>query len=158
MVDISVLFDTHLDEQEAGREFPIAGPSREATGIIMRICGPDSDRLRKARHIVKDRILWRNRRGTHIRRGKDVEEDDNELVAAAIMDWSGILKGGEPFPYSKENAEYLISRYPFIKDQVDVFCSTRAFFDPDFDPFGKTDDKEATETASTPEVVNEVAV
>lgn len=137
LMDISELFDTFIDAQEAGKDFPISGPLGEPTVIVMKICGPDSERLRKSRHKIMDRIHWRQRRGTYVRRGKDTEQDDNELLASAIMGWSGIIKGGELFPYSQANAEYLIRKYRFIRDQVDIFSSTRAFFDPGFDPKGK---------------------
>lgn len=129
-MDISTLFDAFIDAQDAGKEFPIVGPLREPTGILVRVCGPDSDRQSAARSKVINRRLWRQRMNHH-ENALSREQDDVELVASAIMDWSGIEKDGQPFPYSPKNAEYLVSSYRIFRDQIDVFSSARGLFAPD---------------------------
>lgn len=129
MVDLAD-FDRITEAQDQGREFPIVGPLREPTGIIVRIAGPDSERQTKARHKVLNRRLWRQRHGSRDT-AQTRESDEIELIAAAIMDWSGIEKDGQPFPYSPENAEYLVRTYRLFRDQIDLFASSRAFYIPD---------------------------
>lgn len=129
MTDL-ITFEGLNGRQNEGLEFPIVGALREPTGITVRVAGPDSERQKKARHKVVDRRLWRQR----LRYGDNAryrEDEEIELVAAAIMDWSGIEKDGEPFSYSPENAEYLVRTYRVFRDQIDLFASSRAFFHAD---------------------------
>jgi hypothetical protein len=38
------------------------------------------------------------------------------MVGTVVLDWRGITKGGEPFPYNEENAKWFLTRSSELRD------------------------------------------
>ena len=74
---------------------------------------------------MNDRLIRnRNRRPTV----SEIEQDALKLSAASIISWTGIIIGGKDIELSKENAEMVLTNYPFIRDQVDTAVNDRSLF------------------------------
>lgn len=59
---------------------------------------------------------------------EDVVDNERELIASLIVGWSNIQIKGKEFKYSKANALELVSKWPWIGEQVDRFCGNLAHF------------------------------
>ena len=112
--------------QEQGTEVTITHPGTgEPLGIVMQIAGPDSKRQKAATSlIVGERAELRLRKITAAR----LEEEACRMAAASIISWSGVMENGQPLEYSPSVALGLLTRYPFIRDQVAAYSNDRANF------------------------------
>lgn len=118
-------FDELNQRQNEGVEFDIFDVLRRPTGIRMTIAGPDSDVQQRARSEVYQRLV---NAGVDNRSAEERQRDDIAIIAACVLDWSGITRDGEPVPFSPEEAVSLLTRYPDVRDQVDHFSTNRALF------------------------------
>lgn len=120
-------FDGLLAAQEKGVEVNILHPKTgEDLGIQIIVAGPESERQTKVRNrVVNDRINRnRNRKTT----AAELDADALKLSAAAIISWSGVNIGETPLELTMANAEMLLKKYPWIREQVDVVVGDRAAF------------------------------
>lgn len=125
MVDLKE-FDSLRAAQEDGIDVKILHPaSGEELGITIRVAGPDSERLRKARAAVLTERMSR-------RAGKvtpqDMERDALAQLSAAVISWSGVVVDGREIECSRQNVAELFTRFPFIREQVDIAVGDRAGF------------------------------
>ena len=110
-------------------EMPIYDGAGTKTDASLQVIGQDSDEYkRKARSIYKTALKKAPKGDLN-----NLNEDDDEsfsikLRATHIKGWSGIQENGKDIPYSQENAEYIIKKYPFITDQLVEFVSARENF------------------------------
>lgn len=112
--------------QEAGTEVQIFHPGTgEPLGITMQIAGPDSKRQKAATSaIIAERAELRMRKITAAR----LEEESIRIAAASIISWKGVVENGKEVDYSPSVALGLLTRYPFIREQVAAYSSDRANF------------------------------
>lgn len=115
-----------IKSQEAGTEVQITHPGTgEPLGIVMQVAGPDSKRQKAATALViAERAELRLRKITAAR----MEEEGNRIAAASIISWKGVMENGEEIEYSPSTALGLLTRYPFIREQIVAYSSDRANF------------------------------
>lgn len=123
--DLTALSDL-TSAQESGTEIQITHPGTgEPLGIVMQVSGPDSKRQKAATSlIIGERADLRLRKITAAR----LEDESNRIAAASIISWSGVFEGGKEIEYSPSAALGLLTRYPFIRDQVTSYSNDRANF------------------------------
>ncbi|TPK42636.1 MULTISPECIES: hypothetical protein [unclassified Mesorhizobium] len=126
MFDLSTL-DAMQERQNEGVEFPIMDAARQDTGIRIKVAGPDSDTQRKARDAVMQRMI---NAGNDVRTLEDRQRDNIAILAAAVLDWTGIHRKGEPVECNRDEVVSLLTRYPVVRDQIDIYASTRALYMP----------------------------
>ncbi len=97
----------------------------EQDGVTILVAGTYSTAYRKAVSAQRDRML-RQRRGNLT--GEQLERQQLELVAACIIEWDGFTSNGQPFPLSKDNAITLLTRAPWIREQVEEAMSDHASY------------------------------
>ena len=114
------------DAQEEGASVEILHPGTgEPVGIKMQIAGPDSKRQKSAvALIVAERAEMRIRKITAAR----LEDEGIRTAAASIIGWSGVVENGSPIEYSPSAALSLLTKYPFIREQVQAYSVDRANF------------------------------
>lgn len=95
--------------------------------ITITLAGADSDRFRSAQRANADRRIKNARRNSS---SADIEADGLELLASATLGWSGIKVDGEALDANKANVKKVYTRFPWIREQVDVFIGDRANFLP----------------------------
>jgi hypothetical protein len=104
-------------------------PTLGATGIILTLLGPDSKQVReKVKGIIRLNVGKKEITGADV---DAVEKQGNELVATAIVGWTGIEDdNGKEIPYTPEKALELINDpgLAFMKEQIDVFINERKHF------------------------------
>ena len=112
--------------QEAGTEVQITHPGTgEELGITMIVAGPDSKRQKAATAlIIAERTDLRLRKIT----GARLEDESNRIAAASIISWTGVVEGGKVLEYSPSAALGLLTRYPFIREQITAYSGDRANF------------------------------
>jgi hypothetical protein len=112
--------------QEAGTEVQITHPGTgEPLGIVMQVAGPDSKRQKAATSmIISERTELRLRKIS----GSRLEEEANRVAAASIISWSGVIENGKEIEYSPSVALGLLTRYPFIREQIVSYSGDRANF------------------------------
>lgn len=126
MTDLSDFADL-IRVQDDGIDVDILHPkSGESIGMTIRVAGPDSERQKKARTAVNnDRLLkLRNKRVT----ATELESDNLKVVAASIISWSGVIENGQTVMLTTESATDILTRYPFILDQINSMVGDRAGF------------------------------
>lgn len=119
-------FDGLSQAQEDGQDVPILHPKTgDELGIVIRVAGPDSDRLRKARAAVVNERLSRKRVKLS---AAEIEAEGLSLLAAAVISWTGVVIDGKEIECTKSNAEAVLKRFPFIREQLDAVVGDRAGF------------------------------
>lgn len=112
--------------QESGTEVIITHPgSGEPLGIVMQVAGPDSKRQKAATAlIIAERTELRLRKIT----GARLEDEAIRIAASSIMSWSGVIENGKEIEYSPSAALGLLTRHPFIREQITSYANDRANF------------------------------
>lgn len=112
--------------QEAGTEVDITHPGTgESLGIKMQVVGPDSKRQKSATAmIVGERAELRMRKITAAR----LEDETIRIAASSIVAWSGVVEDGKEIEYSPSAALTLLTKYPFIREQITAYSNDRANF------------------------------
>lgn len=126
MVDLSE-FSNLAQVQEDGIDVSILHPKTgESLGITIKVAGPDSDRQKKARRAVQTERLnmSRNKRPTV----PELEADGLKVTVASIISWDGVVDGGQSIDLTPENATTILTKYPFIREQLDAAVGDRAGF------------------------------
>ena len=112
--------------QETGTEVHITHPGTgESLGITMQVAGPDSKRQKAATSlIIGERTDLRLRKITAAR----LEDEAVRIAAASIISWSGVIENGQELEYSPSVALGLLTRHPFIREQISAYATDRANF------------------------------
>lgn len=123
-MDIASLFPV-------ARDLPIHDGNGNPTGIVFKVVGQDSKLFRE--------ITKRHLRVVHENPKQDVDYFmtlSTALVAACIVDWTGMTESGVELPFSQAKAIELLDSPGalFIREQVEAYTSQRANF------FRKDDD------------------
>jgi len=126
MMEISDVISAVADH-DRGRWFDILDPvTGEATGMRMRIAGPDSEAQRRARLAMTDELT-------------DAADDEGRVSAEArekahlgtlarcILDWD-VTDGGEAVPLTHQTAVRLLKAGTWLAAQVDAYAGDRAVY------------------------------
>jgi hypothetical protein len=109
---------------EAGFEFNIVLPDGTETDAKIKVRGRNSPVVKAhARKVFKELQM---KEQAARRRGKEAEdlslEEAEELAVrnavVRIISWSGIAEDGKEIAFSKEEAERILTKYTFIREQV----------------------------------------
>ena len=109
---------------ENGYEFALALPDGTLTEAKIEVRGLNSPVVKNySRKIInemkiKEQAAKRRGREVEDMSIEDMEEQYSKAAAVRIIDWSGIGDEGKEIKFSKEEAERLMLKYPFIREQV----------------------------------------
>lgn len=126
MTDLSTFADL-TKTQDDGVDVEILHPATaEPIGMVIRVAGPDSARQKKARTAVNNARLQmsRNKRLT----ASELEADGLKIVVASIISWDGVEENGQTVGLSTESATDILTRYPFILEQINAVVGDRVHF------------------------------
>lgn len=118
-------FQDLIEAQERGAECEIIDPvSGEPTGIVFIVVGPDSNVQRRARLTLQDELS--------AYRGRPIPADDQEKLvveqlARCVVGWR-IQEDSQDVPFSFTAVVKLLTKYRFIREQVDAFAGSRVGF------------------------------
>lgn len=118
-MDLSDILNSAAD-QDRGSELELLNPATgEATGIKLRIAGPDSETQRRARLYMQDEL---------IDAGSSIDAAVREkialrMLAACILGWE-IKQDGKDLPLTTRAAMQLLG-VSWVREQVDSFAASR---------------------------------
>jgi len=104
--------------------------------LVNQLTGEKEDAVFKVKGT--DSKAWRE--ASKMQRRKHIEDEsvdfvDHEylwpMVASVIIGWDNLLKGGEQFEYSEENAQWLCENSPVVVSQIFAFIVDRDNFTED---------------------------
>ncbi|MGV8954611.1 MAG: hypothetical protein ACOH2M_26170 [Cypionkella sp.] len=127
--------DLSVFEPVEGTSIPVLHPvdktplKDEKTGeaITVDIVGQDSEQYRaRARFIQNSRLKT-------LRKGGDLVSEETEIqdigtVAACITGWKHIMLDGKVLEFNKANARVLLTRLPWLREDIDRAIVDRANF------------------------------
>lgn len=106
--------------------------TNEDLGIIIKILGKDSDEFIKvSRAQSKKRMAKMAKNGFRQTLRvpiEEVEQDAIDLLASCTKGWIGVVIDGKEIECNVDNAKMLYTRFPWIREQVDVAIGDRANF------------------------------
>lgn len=129
-VDLSGL-EALVQAQEDGLDIELVNERGEKLGLVLRVVGPDSDRMQKAmRDVAAEFAKAAAEKGSLTEAvGEDEGERLSAILAKATISWSPNPKiGGQVVPFSEANARNLYSKFKIIRDQVEAKAARRASF------------------------------
>jgi len=98
----------------------------DGTPQTITLAGHDSDRFRAAQRANTDRRLKSQRR---VASAEEIDKENLELLVAVTLGWDIQVDGQTPEP-SKAKIREIYTRFPWMREQVDVFVGDRANFLP----------------------------
>ena len=103
---------------------PAYGPDG-TTRATVTVAGTYSKRYRLAQ--VANRKTLRKRRGSLD--DDTIDELAREQIAACIIAWDGFSQDGKPYPLTRENALYVLTVMPWVREQIEnAMTDHEAFF------------------------------
>lgn len=114
-------------DQDRGREFELLDPvTGKATGIKLRIAGPDSATQARARlQMVDDLAEMADDAGRVSAASR--EKVRLNTLARCVLGWE-ISEDSQPVPFNHANVVRLLRAAVWVQAQVDGFASDRAAF------------------------------
>jgi len=102
-------------------------------GITITVLGKDSDEFQKvSRSQQKKRMAKMTKGGFRAQNltppPEEIEADGLDILAKCTTGWSGVIVEGKEIEFSVDNATMIYTRFPWIKEQVDVAVGDRANF------------------------------
>lgn len=94
--------------------------------IAMTVCGTDSETYLAAQRTVLNKRLSRRNRTPLT--AEEIEDEAIDIIAKCVVSWNGIVLDGDLLVCSPENVRKVLSRFRWIKEQVDEFINDRANF------------------------------
>ena len=114
-------------DQDRGRDFDLLDPvTGKATGITLRIAGPDSATQARARLQLAD-DLAEAADDTGRVSAKDREKARLNCLARCVLGWD-IKEDGEAVPFTHANVLRFLRAAAWVQAQVDGFASDRGAF------------------------------
>jgi len=107
---------------------PVSG---EGLGIRVRVIGKDSDEFRRliaAQSRRRVQRMAKQGRGVKAPDQEEIEHENVDLLAASTLGWEGMVYEGKELPFTRENAVMVYSKYPWVREQVDVAIGDRSLF------------------------------
>lgn len=101
-----------------------------AKPVTITLAGRDSEVYRKiSRELANKRIEAARAAGKEVELSdEELQNEALDLLSALTLGWTGVVSGGEPFPFSTENARKMYERLPWLREDVDRFVGNRANF------------------------------
>ena len=87
------------------------------------LAGADSHVYRKAREDIKTARAARGRSGDLSQ--AELDEDFIALLTRATLGWKNLTDGGQPYPFTPENAKRLYAM-PWVREQAGLFGMNRS--------------------------------
>ena len=121
MMDLSH-FDDLIEGQDRGAELRIKHPVTNETmpEMVLTIAGPDSDVQRRAHLLMTDEL--------YAFRGRPPAVDQERLIierlARCVVGWS-VKQDGKPLEFTFTNVVRILTKFRFVRDQVEVFAEDR---------------------------------
>lgn len=113
----------NVADQDKGAWFELADPvSGAATGIKLKIAGPDSATQHRAHLALTDEMAEMADADGRIS-AENRERASLNLLARCVLDWE-ITEEGEPVPFDTKNLLRIL-RIPWVRAQVDLFAGDR---------------------------------
>ncbi|RKD68970.1 hypothetical protein [Rhizobium sp. WW_1] len=128
------VFDAFLKAQEDGIAVDILSPNNKPIGLQIVICGPDSERMQKAIAQVGAETAAEAAKRDDL--GEEpADASDKRLTAIlskASVSWGpkDPIVDGVPLAFSEANVKLLLTKYRFVRDQLEVKASRRSSFMP----------------------------
>ena len=123
VIDLASLDTATLCEQ--GAEMELTHPATGAPlGVYLTLAGMDSKIWRKAVAALADKRL--------AKRGKvsaeEIQERGIEILARCTLGWRNVVVDGQELPCTLDNARLAYQRFPWIREQADLFASDRGSY------------------------------
>lgn len=94
--------------------------------VYIEVLGADSSKMRAE---MSDRARKQiAKRNSTINTIEEAEKASSELLASIIVTWYGIEENGEPIECTRENIIRVLTKYSWLRLQIDAFVSNRANF------------------------------
>jgi hypothetical protein len=112
------------DVAEAGYEFKVMLPDGTETDIKIKVRGVHSPVVKAfGREVLKEMKMKEEaaKRRNKLPEDMTIEEAEDFAVRAAIVrtiSWQNIGEDGQEIPFTKENAQRIYLKYPWIREQV----------------------------------------
>lgn len=113
------------ERQEEGRDVEIKHPATGEVVMTIRVVGLDSRRGRRAQEKASTAAM----RAMRVRRPSAGETDEllTQQMAEVCTGWDAVM-GGEPYPFTAQNAVALLTKHRWIREQVEAAHFDRASF------------------------------
>lgn len=113
------------EDQEKGAWFDLVDPVEgKATGIRLRIAGPDSETQRKARLKLADELVEAADLDGRVS-AENREKARRDNLARCVLGWE-CEEDGKPVPFTTANVLRLIRAATWVEAQIDGFAADRA--------------------------------
>ena len=103
----------HAQGAECNIKNPLTG---EPTDVYILIMGADSREWRAAKKSQTSQILRAKSQGNED--SLDFDKMDVDALVSVTLDWRGIAKDGEDYPFDKKNARALYQDAPSVVSQL----------------------------------------
>lgn len=114
-------------DQDRGRDFDLLDPvTGKATGITLRIAGPDSATQARARLQLADDLAEAADDMGRVS-AKDREKARLNCLARCVLGWD-VKEDGEAVPFTHANVLRLLRAAAWVQAQIDGFASDRGAF------------------------------
>lgn len=117
-----------VKDANAGAEIQLYHPTQGTDlGIFIRVVGKDSDLFKKVQREQNQKRVAKLQR-TSFRGQIDQDAEAVQLLAGCTQGWSGMILSSKEVPFSQENAIAIYTKYPWIREQVDIAIGDRSLF------------------------------
>lgn len=115
---------------EQGFDLELRAPNGKPLPGHLRVRGYDAETY-QAKSVEQQRRLIEKTTSGRMPTPEQLRDEELELAATLILGWTCPFQiKGEPFPYSEVNAQQLLRRYPWVREQVERAARQRANFLP----------------------------
>lgn len=119
--------EADAQDQDRGREFELRHPETgDATGIKLRIVGPDSATQGRARLQMADDLAAAADDEGRVNAASR-EKARLNCLARCVVGWD-VEEAGEPLPFNHANVLRLLKAATWVQAQVDAFAGDRRTF------------------------------
>jgi hypothetical protein len=124
MFDVSAQKDVGQREEE-GTLVPVKSVTGEVQydgegdatkPVTIRVVGTYSKTYRRASFALRERV----RKFRTTRTSEQQDQHAIELIADCLLGWEGITNGGQPFPFTRDNAIALLTNCPWVREDVEA--------------------------------------
>lgn len=114
-----------------GADIELLHPTTGAPlGVLITVCGTDSDAYRQALRERQNKRLRNAKRGGATLTAEEIEAEALDLLVRCTSGWTGVELDGKPVAFTREAARDLYRRFRWIREQVDTAIEDRANFLP----------------------------
>lgn len=116
----------NADDQGRGRWFELLDPvTGDATGLKVRIAGPDSSVQATAAALMVDELAEMADLDGRVS-GERRAEARRNFLARCCLDWR-VTEGGEPIPFTFARVHKLLA-VAWVREQINIFAANRAVY------------------------------